>query len=139
MLAASIKPTHMKSKLLLLICIAIFGFTAAKANTTEPGIGKKNDINGSVTEENKKPITEVNVTAYLSSKKEKVVTTDEEGNYAFDDLKPGTYKFVFEKLGYKKVVKEKVIIKTDESFQMNIEMIQSTDFDLVPTPFHFSD
>jgi len=76
---------------------------------------------------------------FLLSKKEKAITTDEDGNYAFDDLKPGTYKFVFEKLGYKKVVKEKIIIKTDESFQMNIEMIQNNDFDLVPTPFHFSD
>lgn len=130
----------MKSKFLLLIGIATLGFTAAKANGTEPGTGKKNDLNGSVTEsENKKPVSEVNVTAYLSSKKEKVVTTDLEGNYAFDDLKPGTYRFVFEKLGYRKVVKEKVVIKTDEAFQMNIEMIQSSDFDLVPTPFHFSD
>ncbi|MBS1610492.1 MAG: carboxypeptidase regulatory-like domain-containing protein [Bacteroidetes bacterium] len=128
----------MKSKLLLLICMAIFGVMAAKANTIKPGIGKKNDINGSVTEENKKPVREVNVTAYLASRKEKVVTTNEEGNYAFDDLKPGTYKFVFEKLGYRKVVKDKVIIKTDESFQMNIEMIQNNDFDLVPTPFHFT-
>ncbi|MBS1574051.1 MAG: carboxypeptidase regulatory-like domain-containing protein [Bacteroidetes bacterium] len=128
----------MKSKLLLLICMAIFGVMAAKANTIKPGIGKKNDINGSVTEENKKPVREVNVTAYLASRKEKVVATNEEGNYAFDDLKPGTYKFVFEKLGYRKVVKDKVIIKTDESFQMNIEMIQNNDFDLVPTPFHFT-
>ena len=130
----------MKSKFLLLVCLAIIGFGTAHANSTEPGNGKKNDINGSVTESpNKKPMGEVNVTAYLLSKKEKAVTTNEDGNYAFDDLKPGTYKFVFEKMGYKKVVKEKIIIKTDESFQMNIEMIQNNDFDLVPTPFHFSD
>ena len=130
----------MKSKLLLLICLALFGFSVANATGNEPGIGKKNDINGYVTEsQNKKPVSEVNVTAYLLSKKERAVTTDEEGNYAFDDLKPGTYKFVFEKLGYKKVIKEKVVIKTDEAFQMNIEMIENNDFDLVPTPFHFSD
>jgi hypothetical protein len=116
------------------------GATTAKASGCDPKIGKRNDINGSVIEpDNKKPIKEVNVTAYLSSKKEKVVTTDEEGNYAFDDLKPGTYKFVFEKMGYRKVVKEKVVIKTDEAFQMNIEMIENNEFDLVPTPFHFSD
>ncbi|MGC4036836.1 MAG: carboxypeptidase-like regulatory domain-containing protein [Chitinophagaceae bacterium] len=132
----------MKSKFLLLAVLALFGFAAAKANDCKPGgvVGKKNDINGSVTEnEHKKPVSEVNVTAYLSSKKEKSVTTDVEGNYAFDDLKPGTYKFVFEKLGYKKVVKEKVIIKTDEAFQMNIEMIANNDFDLVPSPFHFTE
>ena len=130
----------MKSKLFLLISLIILGATAAKASGTDPVIGKKNDINGAVTElENRKPIREVNITAYLSAKKEKMVTTDEEGNYAFDDLKPGTYKFVFEKLGYKKVVKEKVVIRTDESFQMNIEMIENSDFDLAPSPFHFSD
>ncbi|MEJ0104051.1 MAG: carboxypeptidase-like regulatory domain-containing protein [Bacteroidota bacterium] len=130
----------MKSKLFLLISLIILGVTAANASGTDPVIGKKNDINGAVTElENRKPIREVNITAYLSTKKEKVVTTDEEGNYAFDDLKPGTYKFVFEKLGYKKVVKEKVVIKTDEAFLMNIEMIENNDFDFAPSPFHFSD
>ena len=35
-------------------------------------------------------------------KKEKVVITDGTGAYSFDDLKPGVYKFVFEKEGYKK-------------------------------------
>jgi hypothetical protein len=89
--------------------------------------------------ETKKPVKEVNITAYLDSKKEKVVSSDESGNYAFDDLKPGTYKFVFEKIGFKKVVKEKVLIKTDDSFQLNIEMIASNEYDLSPTPLHFSD
>lgn len=135
----------MKSKLLLFTTIALLGFgIAAHAEGTckigPPGDNKKNDINGAVSaSENKKPMKEVNVTAYLLSKKEKSVLTDDNGNYAFDDLKPGTYKFVFEKIGFKKVVKEKVIIKTDEAFQMNIEMVESHDFELVPTPTHFSD
>ncbi|MBL7763273.1 MAG: carboxypeptidase regulatory-like domain-containing protein [Chitinophagaceae bacterium] len=135
----------MKSKLLLLTIITLLGFgIVAHAEGTfkvsPPGDNKKNDINGAVSaSENKKPVKEVNVTAYLLSKKEKSVLTDESGNYAFDDLKPGTYKFVFEKIGFKKVVKDKVIIKTDEAFQMNIEMVESHDFELVPTPTHFSD
>ena len=61
--------------------------------------------------------------------------TDEEGSFAFDELKPGTYKFVFEKAGYKKITKEKVVIKTDEAFQMNIEMIENIDFEIMPSPF----
>ncbi len=102
------------------------------------GEGKKYDINGSVVQkENKKPIRDVSVTAYLSSKKEKVVLTDENGNYGFDDLKPGTYKLVFEKEGFTKIVKEKVPIKAEEPAQLNIEMAESNDFDLVPAPFHF--
>ncbi|HVZ55018.1 MAG TPA: carboxypeptidase-like regulatory domain-containing protein [Chitinophagaceae bacterium] len=132
----------MKSKLFLILLIALLGSGLVRASETEPGdgSGKKYDLNGSVVQgESKKPIKNVNVTAYLSSKKEKVVITDGNGNYAFDDLKPGTYKFVFEKDGFRKVVREKVVIKTDEAFQLNIEMIENNDFDLVPTPFHFTD
>ena len=82
---------------------------------------------------------DVVVTAYLVSKKEKIVITDEEGSFAFDELKPGTYKFIFEKAGFKKITKEKVVIKTDEAFQLNIEMIESNDFDIMPSPLLFAD
>ena len=57
------------------------------------------------------------------------------GGYAFDELKPGTYKFIFEKSGFKKITKEKVVIKTDEAFQLNIEMIESIEFEIIPSPF----
>ena len=132
----------MRSRIILLVCIGVLGYSYA--NATDPNApdatGKKNDINGNVIQvETKRPVKEVNITAYLDSKKEKVVSSDDTGNYAFDDLKPGTYKFVFEKIGFKKVVKEKIVIKTDESFQLNIEMIASNDYDLAPTPLHFSD
>lgn len=117
-------------------------FGAARANTDpDPSRakGKKDDLLGVVMQD-KKPLKDVNVTAYLVSKKEKTVLTGEDGNYAFDELKPGTYKFVFEKAGFKKVVKEKVVIRTDEAFQLNIEMIAETNtFDLVPSPLHFTD
>jgi uncharacterized surface anchored protein len=130
----------MKRTLLILLMSA--GCTAAAyANTTpDPGTGKgkKDDVNGIVTDsEEKKPLKDVNITAYLSSKKEKIVLTDEDGGYSFDELKPGTYKFVFEKTGYKKVVKEKVIVKVDEAFQLKVEMLEDKDSDLMPSPFHF--
>lgn len=134
----------MKPKILLL-AVGVLAFGAAKANT-DPGPGcsapkgKKNDMAGMVMHaENKRPLKDVNVTAYLVSKKEKAVLTDEVGSYAFEELKPGTYKFVFEKAGFRKVTKEKVVIKTNEAFQMNIEMIENKDFDLIPSPLHFSD
>ena len=96
-------------------------------------------MNGFVTHaESKKPLKDVSVTAILVSKKEKVVVTEENGSFSFDELKPGVYKFIFEKTGYRKVTKEKVVIKTDEAFQMNIEMIESNDFDIVPSPFSFA-
>jgi hypothetical protein len=132
----------MKTRLFLL-GLFLASFTIAKANTDPaPSTvkGKKDDLVGFVVQsEGKKPIKDVNVTAYLVSKKEKMVLTGEDGTYAFDDLKPGTYKFVFEKAGFKKVTKEKVVVKTDEAFQLNIEMIENTAFDLLPSPLHFTD
>src|SRR6266478_5442337 len=108
----------MKPKILLL-ATALIGFVIAKANNNviDPGTGKKDDLNGTVIHsDSKKPLKDVSVTAYLTSKKEKVTLTDEDGNFAFDELKPGTYKFVFEKAGFKRITKEKVVIKSDDSF-----------------------
>lgn len=100
---------------------------------------KKNDIAGGVVDaDTKKPLTNVSVTAYSNSKKEKVVVTDATGNYAFNELKPGTYKLVFEKDGYRKVTKEKVIIRTDEGCQINVEMGEENVFQILPgTLFDF--
>jgi hypothetical protein len=132
----------MKQKLFML-AISLLGFVAVKANDnggSGPGDGKKDDLNGTViNSETKKPLKDVSVTAILISKKEKIVLTEEDGGYAFDELKPGTYKFVFEKAGFKKITKEKVVIKTNEAFQLNIEMIEQNDFDIMPSPFHFTD
>jgi uncharacterized membrane protein len=128
----------MKPKTLLLIATFVLGSLIVKANNVDPDPGKKDDIMGSVMNaEGKKPLKDVSITAYLSSKKEKVVITDGTGAYAFDDLKPGIYKFVFEKEGYKKVIKEKVTVKVDEAFQLDIEMLQDNAADVMPSPSHF--
>jgi Carboxypeptidase regulatory-like domain len=132
----------MKPKIFFL-AISLMGFAVAKASTDpDPFSDKKKAdvINGVIFAlENKRPLKDVTITAFSVSKKEKTVQTNETGNYAFDELKPGIYKFVFEKAGFKKVTKEKVVIKTDETFQLNIEMIESNDLELMPSPFHFSD
>lgn len=130
----------MKFKMIMM-AVCLLGFAAAKANdgVPGPGDGKKDELNGIVVHsESKKPMKDVSITAYLVSKKEKVVITDDLGNFSFDELKPGTYKFVFEKAGYKKITREKVVIKTDEAFQMNIEMIETSDFEIMPSPFQFT-
>jgi hypothetical protein len=134
----------MKQKLFIL-AISLLGFAAAHAGNGVPGPGdgrdgKKDDLNGTVIHsETKKPLKDVSVTAVLITRKEKIVLTHEDGGYAFDELKPGTYKFIFEKSGFKKITREKVVIKTDEAFQLNIEMIENSDFEIMPSPFHFSD
>lgn len=133
----------MKLKVFLM-AIGLLSFAGAWANgdpePRRPDREKKNDLAGIILHgESKKPLKDVVVTAYLVSKKEKTVITDETGNYGFEELKPGTYKFVFEKSGYKKVTKEKVVVKTDEAFQLNIEMIENKEFDIVPSPLLFAD
>jgi len=128
----------MKQKICLL-AIGLLGFIVSKANEpiSGPEVGKKDEMNGMVIHaESKKPLKDVSVTAILASKKERVVMTEEDGGFSFDELKPGTYKFIFEKSGFRKFTKEKVVIKTDETFQLNIEMIEADDFEIMPSPFN---
>ena len=134
----------MKPKLLLLTCFTVLASMFAFAGETPPGTGeestKKADIVGGVyNSETKRPLNSVSVTVYSASKKEKVIYTDLNGNYSFEDLKAGTYKFVFEKDGFKKVTKEKVVVRQDEAVQLNIEMSEHSSFDFMPGPFHFSE
>jgi len=133
----------MKIKLLLLTCFFCAMTFMASASPGTPGngeCGKKNDIGGGVIDaDNKKPVGNVSITAYAANKKEKVIITDSNGNYSFDDLKPGTYKLVFEKSGYKKAVRDKIFIKADEGLQLNIELFEEKDFDFVPGQLLFSD
>jgi len=136
----------MKLKFLLLSCFVALFSCAASANNINPGTGeenvkKNNDIMGGVYHsETKKPLVNVNVTVYSSSnKKEKVVVTDVNGNYSFDDLKPGTYKFVFEKSGFKKVTRERSIIREDEGIQINVHMEEHKTFDFMPGSSQFFD
>lgn len=128
----------MKQKTLLLLLFVLSGFWATA--TTGPGNGSKDELNGIVIHaENKKPLKDVSITAYTgNSKKEKIVISNEEGGFSFDELKPGVYKFVFEKTGFKKVTREKVVIKTDETFQLQIEMIEMGDYEILPSPFNIS-
>ena len=130
----------MKLKVFLFAATFILVSFIAKAtdiNGPEP-TGMKEDIQGSVVNaESKKPLRDVTITVFNSSKKEKTAVSDCDGEYSFNDLKPGVYKFVFEKTGYRKVVKEKVIVKVDEAFQMNIEMIEEQITDVMPSPSNF--
>lgn len=129
----------MKLRILLLSTLAVFAGLIASAKGIDPkNLAKKNEIMGGVFEsDSKKPINNVSVTAYLSSKKEKVTTTDVNGMFSFNDLKPGNYKLVFEKDGYKRISREKITIRPDEGLQLNIMMDEHSSFDFMPGPSHF--
>jgi len=134
----------MKFRLVFLTLIMAAITISARANTS-PGAPtgeeetKKTDIAGGVVHvDTRKPLSNVTVTAYSTAKKEKVVYTDANGNYSFSELKAGTYKLVFEKDGFKKVVKEKVTIRPDEGCLLNVEMDDEEAFQILPgTIFDF--
>ncbi len=135
-----LKTREMNKKLFLLLvsaCLYTLSY-AAGYDTKDPGAdGKKEELSGTVIHsETKKPLEGVTVTAVLASKKEKIVLTNEDGGFSFDELKPGVYKFVFEKSGYKKATKEKIVVKTDEAFQIKIEMTEADQYDIMPSPFN---
>lgn len=132
----------MKPKILLLtLSFIIAAFWAQARNTNGQATPiKKNDIAGSVTHsQTKKPLGNVSVTAYSTAKKQKVMTTDNNGNFYFNGLEPGTYRFVFQKDGFKKVTKEKIVVRPEETFQINIEMFEAEDFNFIPGTFNFVD
>ncbi len=131
----------MKTRYFILSGILLFSSFLAKANS---GIGKiDDDVNGIVMDAGtRKPLKDVSVIAIMNSKKEKVVISDKNGGFSLDDLKPGTYKLVFEKDGYKRITKEKVVISSTSSapILVNIEMEEShTASERGPSVWHFFD
>lgn len=129
----------MKARWLLTFSLLLGSLIAGATDNLPPGTAEanieKSDVAGGVVDnESKKPLGNVNVTAYSNNKKEKAVVTDIEGNFSFEDLKLGTYKFVFEKEGYKKVTKEKTITRENEGVQLNINMQEHNSFDFMPGP-----
>jgi Carboxypeptidase regulatory-like domain len=84
-----------------------------------------------------RPLKDVTITVIQQHNyKEKILQTDIHGEFGIDDLSPGIYKLVFQKDGYKKVVKDKIIVKTDNAVKLQIEM-EETGYDVSPYPFHF--
>ncbi len=125
----------MKLKFFLTLVVTLITFFS-RAHPSLPSNEeaiKKNDIAGAVFHaDTKQPLLHVSVTAYSENRKEKVVATDANGYYSFCELKSGTYKLVFEKTGYKKVTREKVMIHSGEGYQLNIEMDEQEGYHLMP-------
>jgi hypothetical protein len=95
-------------------------------------------VSGSVRHAGKdKPLKDVQITVFEESNlKSRTVLTDEEGVFGLSSLRPGTYKIVFQKDGYRKVVREKVTVKPEAGIRLDIEM-EEIPYELGPSPFHF--
>lgn len=108
----------------LLACAVVLGFSiAAKASDEVEVAGRVVDA------DTKKPIREVVITALHTATKEQSILTNVGGSYAFGELKPGTYKITFQAEGYKKIVKEKIVVKPNSTVLMNIEMLAEDDIE----------
>jgi 5-hydroxyisourate hydrolase-like protein (transthyretin family) len=129
------KHTCIPITLLLLLC-SFFSF----ANNGGKDKKEDPDMNGFILEaETGRPMKDVNITAYSNTKKEKATTSNANGSFALTDLKPGVYKFVFQKEGFEKVIREKITLKLNEAYQMNVQMSEEENiFDMMPSPLRFS-
>lgn len=128
----------MRNKTFLLVFL-LMGSMATFANTGGKDRKEDPDMNGIIIQsENGRPLKDVSIIAYNATRKEKTAITDVNGNFSLTDLKPGVYKFIFQKDGFKRVVKEKIILKTNEDYQMNIEMAEEVIYDLMPSPLRFN-
>ena len=125
---------QMKIRILILTCFFSVVACVAYANNGTNGNGPQTDIGGGVVDaDSKKPINNVNITAVSHDTKEKwMAVTDNNGNYSFNNIKGGAYKIVFQKDGFRKIIKEKIFIKEDENFQLNTEMSTNTEMQLIP-------
>ena len=130
----------MKNKSTLLLIVLLLAGIFSYAGNGGKDRKEDPDMLGNVIHaDNRKPIKDVSVTAYSNSHKEKVVMSDANGNFNLIDLKPGVYKFVFEKDGFRRVVREKIILKTNEDYQLNVEMNEDEVLpDLMPSTLHFA-
>lgn len=124
----------MKFRLLLLSLLCSGAAFAGGPGNPDAKCCKKNDVAGGIIHaQTKKPLSNVSITAYSTSRKEKVIVSDNNGNYDFNELKPGTYKLVFEKQGFNKIIKDRIIIRPDEGLMLNIEMSEvASDFQILP-------
>jgi len=125
-----------------LFMICLFMTFSAVANTPCTGPSCNVDVvlvKGVVLDkESRKPLKDVNVTAISQSKTEKIVSTDNNGAFHFIMLKPDTYRLVFEKEGYKKVIKDKVEVKEKIPVRINVELFEFIPIsDREPSIWHF--
>ncbi len=130
----------MRKKYLPIVFMLLLSSFYCFANSGGKGKKEDPDMNGFVLEaETGKPMRDVNITAYNNSKRERVATSSANGSFALVDLKPGIYKFVFEKEGFEKVIREKLILKPGEGYQLTVQMSADENiFDLMPSPLRFS-
>lgn len=130
----------------LTITIALLACSSLALAKTPPGGNLPPDklsrsLNGTVTDNFNKPVKDVSIKAVAEESKEHVLaTSDMNGGYSLQLLKPGTYKLIFEKDGYKKIIKDKVKVGVKEIPNVDIEMpVLAPYSERGPSLWHFFD
>lgn len=123
---------------LLLGSISTFAYTPPGA---KPKTEFSKIVSGIITDDYNKPLRDVSIKAVAETSKEHITATSAtNGSYSLVLLKPGIYKLVFEKEGYKRVIKEKIKITDKEMPPVMIEMPLLAPYsERGPSLWHFFD
>jgi len=82
-------------------------------------------IIGSITDNENNPLPGVTITISSSALIAPVSTvSNEKGQYRFVSLPPGTYRTKFELEGFKTVIREGIVLRSDQTINMDIRMEQ---------------
>lgn len=104
-----------------LICAAQFGFASAGSNSTNSA-----SVTGTVLDAStKKPLADVTIVAVNGANKE-TVTTNSQGQFKIHTLPQGSYTLKVSKEEYKSSEKKEVVVKTDQTTKVTIEMVAET-------------
>lgn len=128
-------------RLHLLLVMVMFNSVAALAAL--PRGHSSSNLFGTVTDNYDRPVADVIIKAIPESTPHETVTvlSNRNGSYKMPLLKPGVYLMVYEKDGYKKLVKEKVTVQQDAFVKaLNVEIVLLPRFsERGPSVWHFFD
>lgn len=106
----------------ILVCLAHVGFASAGTNSNSSAA-----VTGTVVDATtKKPLADVTIVAVNGSNKSEVVTTNAQGQFRIHSLANGTYTIKLSKDDYKNQEKKEIVVKTDNTTRVTIEMVAET-------------
>ena len=105
----------------LLIVFSLLSFFSIITAQENPHFGS---IKGIVVDsETKQPLVGANIFMQDSNSG---TSTDISGNYQFDKIKVGTYSIIYSYIGYEKIIKTDIIVRTNRITFVNIELKPTT-------------
>src|ERR1700722_14736532 len=103
--------------------LALLAATVILVLTPSTGWGQNvyGTITGTVTDSSGAAIGDTNVTLInLDNKEKRDIPTDGSGNYTFVNILPGRYRIEAEKSGFKKFVREPIVVEIESGIRVDI-------------------